>query len=239
MRLALSMRTADRSPKRNYVAGTLGRLIRQGVDPASVHLCATSPDVRWLEPIVAECPVTLHVPDRVLRPNANGLQQIAVVDPESYDWILLLEDDLKFCADFLGSVRRWIARHARPDRHVYRFFGFSHPPAHAEAYDVPLVRLRASQAVALRRDDALDFLAWGTAHLTSWRRLAPWGGSPADPGIAWDKFIACWALTRWPNRPGVISHPHFVQHVGDDSSLHRYGARNDRPFAGEAWSYQP
>lgn len=241
MSLVLTMRTANRAPKRNYVDGTLGRLHQQGVDLTALHLCATAPDVRWLEPLLASLPrPMLHVPDRVLGANDNGLAQVSAGLETDADWILLLEDDLSFCADFVGSVERWLARYARADRNLYRFFGFTQAPSKTtEAYDCPLKSLRASQAVALRRTDAEDFLAWGRANLRTWRKSPQGGGSTADPLIAFDKFLACWSLTRWPGRPGVISQPYFVKHIGDQSSLHRFGARNDRFYAGDRWSYRP
>lgn len=239
-RIALTIRTADRSPHPNYVGHTVRRLVAQGIDAAAIQVCATAPDVRWLDRALAGLAVTRHVPDRVLCPNENGLAQVAAVDPESADWILLLEDDLAFCRDFVGSVQRWLVQQARPDRHVYQLFGFTvPPPKRPPAYDVSLLRLRASQAVVLRLSDAQDFAAWGHAHLQTWRRRTPWGSTTGDWRIAFDKFIAAWALTRWPGQPGVMSHPHFVKHVGLRSSIHTGTARNDAGFGGEAWAYPP
>jgi hypothetical protein len=239
-RVALTIRTADRAPHPNYVGHTVRRLVAQSVEPAALHVCATAPDVRWLDRALEGVAVTRHVPDRKLSPNENGLAQIAAVDAASADWILLLEDDLAFCADFVGSVQRWLVAHARPDRHVHQFFGFAMPPAaRPPVYDVSLLKLRASQAIALRLSDALDFAAWGAAHLQTWRRRTPWGSTSGDPRIAFDKFIAAWALTRWPGQPGLMSHPHFVKHVGLRSSIHGATMRNDAGFGGEAWAYPP
>jgi SAM-dependent methyltransferase len=235
-RVAIAMRTADRSPKPNYVGGTLRRLLAQGLDPASVHLCATHPDVRWLDAELQGRTVTLHRPERPLSPNENGLAQIRVLNPSSADWVLLLEDDLGFCADFLGSVQRWIVKAARPDRHVYRLFGFGLRPPTKRAgpfYDWKLQGLCGSQAVILRMADAQDFLAWADVNLVTW------GGFRGNAKIAFDKLLASWALARWPGQPGVVSHPLFVQHVGDVSSLHPRAVRNDRLFAGSAWRFAP
>jgi hypothetical protein len=234
------MCTADRKPKTNYLAGTLDRLFAQGLEPSRLHLCATAPDVAWLQPMIAKWPVTLHVPEKKLSRVANGLASIRAVSGEDFDWLLLLEDDLAFCSDFLGSVERWLDAHARPDRAVHQFFGFHRvPPGKPAAFDVSLVKLRAAEAVALRREDAMDLLAWGEAHLLTWRRLEPWGATNAPPSEGWDKLIATWSLLMWPKRPGLMSHPHFVRHVGKESSLHRYGPANDGCFAGDRWSYQP
>lgn len=237
-RLALTIRTADRAPKRNYLGGTLRRLAAQGVDLTTVQVAFTSPDTRWASELLATYPVAPTVPARRLNPNANGLAQVRAglaLDPE---WVVLMEDDLEFCADFVGSLQRWLRDHDRADRHVFRCFGFTTPPAgKPAAYDWPLEKLRGSQVIILRAADAKDFLDWGTSHLSTWVTETPWRGRGADPGIAFDKFVAAWATTRWPGVPGVISYPYFVKHIGDQSSIHARGVRNDAPFAGEAWRY--
>lgn len=238
-RLALTIRTADRTPAPNYVGATVRELVAQGVDPAGLHVCVTAPEIGWLMRELAGAPVTLHVPARRLSPNENGLALIRVLEASRYDWVVLLEDDLGFCADFVGSVQRWLVDHARVDRHVYQFFGFAGPPSKTvAAYDVPLRKLRASQAIALRMEEALDFLAWGDARLPTWSYRAPRWSPLGDVPVAWDKFIAEWSLTRWPGTPGLMSHPHFVRHVGMGGSLHGRTVANDRLFAGRAWRYQ-
>jgi hypothetical protein len=235
-RIALTMRTADRSPKPNYVGGTVKRLLAQGLDPTSIHLCATDPNVAWLDAELRGAAVTQHVPAQRLTPNQNGLAQIRVLDPASADWVLLLEDDLGFCADFLGSVQRWIVKAARPDRHVYRLFGFRLTPprtGRVVAYDWTLTGLCGSQAVLLRMADAQDFLAWADANLETW------GGFRGNAKIAFDKLLASWALYRWPGQPGVVSHPLFVQHIGLKSSLHPRAVGMDHLFAGARWRFAP
>jgi SAM-dependent methyltransferase len=234
VRIAITMRTANRAPKPNYVGETVRRLVAQGVAPERIHLCATHPDVVWLERELGGIPVTLDVPRVPRTPNQNGLAQIQTIDPTSADWILLLEDDLNFCADFLGSVERWIQDWARPNRHLYRLFGFRVTPARSApgAYDdLTLPRFAGSQAVLLRMDDAQDFLAWGQANLETW------GGFRGNAKIAFDKLLATWLHAQWPGEPPVMSHPLFVKHVGFQSSLHPKAAVNDRLFAGAAWSY--
>lgn len=237
--IAVTIRTADRSPKPNYVGATVRQLLAQGVAPDHLYVAATDPEVGWLRRELASLQCYIDVPQVKRGPNENGLAQIACVPmPTRYDWILLLEDDLQFCADFLGSVERWLAKHARKQRHLYRFFGFAVPPGRVAAYDCRLERLRGSQAQALRVADALDFLAWGRAHLHDWHQQTPWGRVLTDPWRGFDKFLATWALSRWPHEPGLISHPHFVRHVGMQSGLHGRTVANDREFAGTHWSYQ-
>jgi len=238
--VALTVRTADRRPQPNYLASTLRHLHRQGVDLGQVHVCCTAPTTHWLQAELAGLPaVAQHVPAQVLTPNDNGLAQVRAGLTTDAEWIVLLEDDLTFCKDFVGSLRRWLRDADRPDRHVFRVFGFTqakHP--HRAFYDWPLEQLRGSQAICLRREDAVAFLAWGTQHAKDWCRVTPWRNSSADPTIAFDKFVAAWATETWPRTPGVISHPYFVKHIGDKSSIHARGVRNDAPFAGEQWSYR-
>jgi len=235
LRLAITMRTADRSPKPNYLGGTVRRLLAQGIPPSELQICLTDPDTRWLSGQLGASigSVTLHVPSRQRTPNENGLAQIASLDPNVYDWVLLLEDDLSFCADFVASVKRWIGAAARPNRHLYRLFGFrvSPPHGHVGFYDDRLDRCAGSQAVLLRMEDAQDFLVWSRANLETW------GGFRGNAKIAFDKLLASWVLARFGREPGVMSHPMFVKHIGKVSSLHPSTTQMDRFFAGDTWSY--
>jgi hypothetical protein len=161
---------------------------------------------------------------------------LASVDLDACDWVLLLEDDLKFCRAFVPSVRRWLQKHGRPDRHLFRFWGFHQPKSQRRvtAFDHPLdMRMAASQAIAFRREDVAHFLAWANGCLETWRQPGK-----ADPGVALDKLVAKWALTHWPDQPGVLSWPFFVDHIGAQSSIHGRGGMNPVGFAGSRWSYE-
>lgn len=234
-RIAITMRTANRRPKGpNYVGSTVRRLVDQGIPADAIQVCATDPDVSWLVRELDGVRVSVHIPNKRLTPNENGLAQIANLDPSRYDWVLLLEDDLEFCADFLGSLKRWLVAHGRADRHLFRFFAFGVPGGSGRAAydDKTLDRYRGSQAVALRMDDALDFLAWSRANLLTW------GGFRGNAKIAFDKLLASWHQKRWPGVPAVLSAPFLVRHIGDVSSLHPKAQRNDRMFGGAHWSYR-
>ncbi len=237
MRIAVTIRTADRSPNKNYLGATVRQLVAQGVPVDDLHIAATDPNIDWLARELDGLLVRVDVPALRRTPNENGLAQIDAVNPHRFDWVLLLEDDLEFCADFLGSVERWLIRYERPDRHVYRFFGFNVPTKPKAAYDVRLERIRASQAQALRMADALDFLAWGREHLHDWPRQTTWGRAYTDTWRGFDKLVASWALTRWPNQPALASHPQFVRHVGMQSSIHARTAWNDGHFGGRDYSF--
>lgn len=241
-RLALIMRSSDRRraerPVRdNYVRRTVAKLVGQGVSDLLIHVSKVT-DGSWiateLGPDLLD-KVRVVVPDHNLSPNATALAGLAAVDLEAVEWVVLLEDDLDFCRDFVPSVQRWLMKYGRADRNVFRFFGFFAPPNKSvRAFDHPLSKLRASQAIALRREDAKDFLAWGRENLPTWRGRGPLA---AKPGIAFDKFVAAWAQSRWPGRPGVLSWPFFVDHIGAQSSLHVIGGMNHAGFAGRHWSF--
>lgn len=240
--VALAMRTTDRRradtrSRKNYVKGTVGALAAQGVTGLFLQGSRTT-DGPWLRDelgaLVSSVELLPTEVDR--RPNATGVAALeAALARTDADWVLLLEDDLAFCRDFVPSVRRWLAKHARADRNVFRFWGFERPGHNrTHAFEHTLEKLRASQAIALRRADATDFVAWAATHGLTWRRPGK-----ADPTVAFDKFVAAWALGRWPRRPGVSSWPHFVDHVGDQSSIHKIGGLNHAGFAGSRWSYPP
>ncbi len=237
--IVLTIRTADRAPRTNYVGATLRRLHTQGIDLSTVQLCFTAPQTGWFESELGDLPrPACHVPSERLKANMNGLAQVEAGLATGAEWIVLLEDDLEFCADFLPSLTAWLTDHARDDRHVYRLFGFVPNHSGSAAHDHPLEKLRGSQAIVLRREDAADFLTWGRQHQKDWIDNLKWRSSGANPYIAFDKFVAAWALHRWPGVPGVLSSPHFVNHVGNQSSIHARGVRNDAPFAGTRWRYE-
>jgi hypothetical protein len=241
-RIALIMRTTDRRKaerpvKENYLQRTVAQLVGQGVRDLRVHGSKPS-DQAWIAQELGShllSKVQVFTPDVELSANANALAALDALDFEAYDWVLLLEDDLLFCSKFVPSVQRWLLKHGAPDRNVFRFFGFVAPlNKRVSAFDHSLKKLRASQVIALRVEDARDFLAWGHINLPTWRGKGPLA---AKPGIAFDKFVAAWSQARWPNRPGVLSWPYFVDHIGVQSSLHVVGGMNHVPFAGTRWSY--
>ncbi|MEO8381003.1 MAG: hypothetical protein ABI779_15180 [Acidobacteriota bacterium] len=242
-RVALAMRTTDRRrcvmpATENYVRATVAALVQQGVTDWHLQLSKRA-DAEWVGHELGDLCARLRVrvPEHDLSPNATALAALGAVDLDTADWVLLLEDDLAFCRDFVPSVRRWLGHHAMTTRNVYRFFGFHAPVSkHAPAFEHSLDNLCGSQTIALRCEDARDFVAWGVANLATWREPAQ-----ADPGMAFDKFVAAWALGRWSGRPGMLSWPFFVDHVGVESSLHKVTglAMNHQAFAGSHWAYEP
>jgi len=237
--LLITIRTADRTPKRNYVGQTVRAFLAGACDPSLIHLFPTDPDTAWLDAELGRLPVHIHAPDHRRAPNENGIAQVSALEEVEAEWILLCEDDLEMCADPVGSMARWLADHARPDVHVYRFFALPRTPIskRTERADwCPLREMRGSQAVALRAEDARDFAAWASAHPLDWRpKDAPFQDRPTK---GFDKLIGYWALQRWPKQTlGLVSRPMLVNHIGIGSTIHSHGLRNDQGFAGARFRY--
>jgi hypothetical protein len=233
MKLLFTMRTADRSPKRNYLAATLDSLVRGGVGAADIHVFPTGTDIGWL--LKSSTGMYLH-PTTVRRTaNANGIAPIALLDSVDADWIILSEDDLEWCADPLGSMARWLDEHATPDVMVYRFFAFDVLTKVSEhVASAPLREMKGSQVVALRAADARRFAAWAKAHPLDWRpKNAPFQDKPHS---GFDKLIGYWALQDRPSvTTGLVSRPFFVKHLGVQSSLHSRGIRMDAQYTGKSY----
>lgn len=239
MSLTITIRTADRTPKKNYLGGTVRSLIAGGVLANRIHVFSTSPDTDWIVGQLPECPpVVVYRPVEKRNPNQNGVAQVEALDYQPADWLLMLEDDIRVCADFEGSVLRWLGRHSRPDVHVYRFCAFGGCKFRKpEVSGYPLREQRGSQAIALRADEARDFAKWSTENHTCWRpHRAPFQNQRTN---GFDKLVGYWALSRWPEqRIGLVSRPMFVHHIGKQSLLHERTVTNELYFAGERWSYR-
>ena len=231
MKILFTMRTADRSPKPNYLAATLRSLTIGGMKGKHIHVFQTAPGFDWS---LSHAFVHYHVPVTRLTANQNGLAPIALLDQFEADWIVLSEDDLEWCHDPIGSMSRWLEAHATPEVLIYRFFAFDKLlPVGPHVAKAPLREMKGSQAVALRADDARRFARWALEHPLDWRpKGAPFQHRPHD---GFDKLLGYWALQDRPSVPyGLVSRPFFVKHLGVQSSLHARGLRMDAQFIGEA-----
>jgi hypothetical protein len=223
-----TIRTADRSPKRNYLGATVRGLLEAGVDPRDLHLFPTAPDIRWMDRELVDLPpIHLHVPDARVSPNANGIRQVEALDWSDDDWLAMLEDDLVMAPR--PRLIAWLVNNTTAAIHVYRWFALPGTPllkVGPDAALAPLKEMRGSQAVVLRALDAWAFHDWATAHPRDWRpKGAPFQDRP-DRGF--DKLLGYWALQQWPDQPnGLVSVPMLVNHVGRESLLHSHGLRND------------
>lgn len=231
--MLFTIRTADRSPKRNYLGKTVRTLLTQGVNPHDVHLFPTDPDVAWMARELTDLPTLhMHVPEHRCAPNANGIRQVSALDWSDEDWIAMLEDDLDCVSR--STLLSWLVVESTASIHVYRWFALPGTPLRRvspRAALAPLREMRGSQAVILRAHDARLFAEWATAHPKNWRpKDAPFQNHP-DRGF--DKLIGYWALQQWPEQPnGLVALPMLVNHIGRESALHSHGLRNDAHFAG-------
>ncbi len=236
MKLLFTIRTADRSPKKNYLGQTVASLVSGGLKPSEIHLVPTDPDIRWMDGHAANgC--TIHLPAKHRTPNQNGLAQVGLLHQHPADWIVMTEDDLEWCNDPLGSIERWLDRYAEPHRLFYRFFSFGQLRSlDWHSAETPLKEQRGSQVVAMRSDDALAFAHWAKQHPIDWRPFgAPFQNRPHD---GFDKLLGYWALSAKPQvTTGLVSRPFFVRHLGVESSIHSHGMRMDQHFGGKDWSY--
>ena len=64
----VTIRTADRTPKRNYLGATVRAFVAD-CDPSLIHVFPTHPDVRWLDRELGALPVSVHVPDQPRTPS--------------------------------------------------------------------------------------------------------------------------------------------------------------------------
>jgi hypothetical protein len=237
MKLLFTMRTADRSPKRNYLRATLRSLLLQGVSPQEIRVFATDPNTAWLSKEGIGLSINVSAPRARLTANANGIAQVSALDGTDADWIVMSEDDLDWCSDPLGSMSRWLEAHATPDVMVYRFFAFDVLTKISEhVASAPLREMKGSQVVAMRAADARRFAAWAKAHPLDWRpKNAPYQDKPHS---GFDKLIGYWALQDRPSvTHGLVSRPFFVRHIGTESSLHSRGRRMDAHFIGSGKAY--
>lgn len=225
--LLLTIRTADRSPKPNYLARTVQSLWTAGVRSEEIHVFPTAPDVAWMPELPG---VAVYRPEARRSPNMNGIAPIALLDAIPADWIVLSEDDLEWCEAPLETMAHWLHDHARSDVRVYRFFAFDAvSPMGTSVGTAPLREQKGSQVVALRADHAKRLATWALAHPTDWRpRGAPFQDRPSD---GFDKLVGYWALAEAPEvRVGLVSRPFFVRHIGVHSALHKYGRTIDSTF---------
>ena len=245
MKYALVMRTLDRSPRQNYVGHTLRALARSGLWASDVPFTLTlvdsgSPDVEsFLESdVFPAVPGGLErfevaFAPRRLTNNENAARALRLGIATGADWIVHLEDDIDVCADFLGSVDRWLAKNARKDRHLYTF----HTPyseveklakgGRATSWDYPVNAFYGNQAWAMRRADAESALAFAEKRIPTLKSSK-----------AFDLMLKEWARETWPAVGYFLaSVPSFAQHVGRESSLHFGRFHTNQSWRGPEWRY--
>lgn len=242
-RWALVMRTVDRAPRKNYVGETLANLERAGLFRSEIPwtlavVDSGSPDgffdteglcrlhAREAGRVVLDRPMAKRTP------NLNAARALELGAATRADWVLFLEDDVDFCANFLESVDAWIGRHKRADRRVYTFCAAYEGVRTAqrerrESWDYPIGKFYGTQAYALWKDDARACADWMRAHPT-------YHGANKSH----DLLLKQWSREAYPKVDHFLaSAPSFVQHIGRESSLH-FGRFHDyASFPGRQWGY--
>lgn len=224
LNLQIVIRAIDRRPS-NYLSSTVAGLHGQGIPADRIHVFPTAPPTHWIDALTrGRC--TVHEPARAYRATEN--MGIALAGAPSCDWVVHLEDDVRICQDFLGSVSRWIEAHAKGDTRLVSFFTPSirremlSAFGRVSALPFTLHRWTSSVCVALRYEDAQACGAWILEHAGTWR-VGPGFASWATHRGA-DKMIAAWQAVAYPSCDlALASVPCLVEHVGRTSSLKSLG----------------
>jgi glycosyltransferase involved in cell wall biosynthesis len=202
---------------------------------AIVDSGSPDPEAYYDREVFPNVPLTARAKLRFDSAPKRTLHQTAAVAIRSASeaaarWVLVLEDDIDVCDDFLESVAAWLEQHAT-SRHRMYAFGASYSPQIRLAnnagrtiwpYHIP--QFYGAQALAWAREDA--------------QQLAEWLGD--DPSYKGNRDAHHdILLQQWGQGLGLThfaaSVPSFVQHIGTESTLD-----NDPfvfPWPGSEWSY--
>lgn len=241
MNLGVCMITMDRSPKENFLEGTLERFARSGgfQSPrlAFFNLFETGAPGGdpWATKILERLPIetngklNLIIPERRMLPCENAGRALFLTAEAPVDFVLFLEDDLDFCADFVGSVARWLNNWATSSYPLFAF-GAAYDMGKDPIWLYPINKFYGTQALAM-----LPHNARSAGHYLMQNH--PVNGVTA-PG-AYDLMLHDWARANFPQAAFfAASNPSFVQHLGANrSSLRDSGSGPTFPFAGTDWQY--
>lgn len=169
---------------------------------------------------------------------------IALLSAPKCDWVLHLEDDVRPCQDFLGSVGRWLQVCTTERHRLATFFAISIAKEliiatgqGIPAIEFPLGQWTSSVAAAIRWEDAQLCGAWILENAKTWRVGPEFPDWARYRGA--DKMLAAWQQVAYPELPdAVASAPCLVEHEGNVSSLSRFGRFRfvKAPvFTGQAW----
>lgn len=239
MKVAVTMRTADRSPGPNYLRRTLDNARRAGLF-TSPHLAAfdivtshtpTPAMDRALS--LAPSHVTVSRSARTLTPNECATEAHQVADRHAADYVLFLEDDLDFCNDFLGSVTHWLHDFAEPQ---YPLYVFGHVKGGGKttpgARPYPVRGFYGTQCYAVPRHRHGQLVEWLSSNPHYENRALGGRAVPRCHDLRlhnWAQDLGC------PNF--LASTPSFVDHIGEVSGM---GCKPVRfvSWPGRDWSYQ-
>lgn len=246
MKVAVVMRTIDRSPRRNFLGKTLGSFARSGVFEsdhfASMDIVDSgSPDpLGYFEyeaapHVEASHDILVHHGEE-LTPNACATRAHEAALIRDSDWVLFCEDDINVCGRFLDSVALWLADHADPSYPLYSFGAnyvqvseFTHQGRTCWPY--PVDSFYGSQCYAVSAEANRELVPWLADHPLP---------SCAPPGCderGHDLRLQDWGRDR-DAEFFLATVPSFIDHIGYDTAM---GCRfyTFRSWPGPDWSYQP
>lgn len=237
MTVAITIKTLDRTPRRNFLGATLANLARAGV-LGSPHLESLtlvdsgSPDFEayWAAEVVPNVPpehlgkIARDLPHEGGRRtlHQNAARAIELASRSEAEWALVIEDDIDVVDGFLDTVLAWLADHEQPGQ-MYAF-GAAYARVGYLAgigksyYRYPLADFYGAQALAWRTEDAAQLAGW-------------LGDDPAykgDRDRSHDLLLQEWGAARGLTH-FLASAPPLVQHIGNESSI-----GNDH-FAFDSW----
>lgn len=169
-----------------------------------------------------------------ITPNRNGARALLRAANDNPDWIIFLEDDIDVIDDFIPSTQRWLKRFELPNILFYplgSFYQHMTQPLHDKgAWDMPLPLFYGSQAVVLRKRDAIDFAVW-----LNNRGFQDVKGRDTE----FDLNLTRWHQERCPSREFTRTPaPSFVDHIGEHSLMGDFSRTGHMlDFAGRKWSF--
>lgn len=157
----------------------------------------------------------------------------------SAKWVLFLEDDLDFCADFLGSVGRYLDKHGdaaltgQNDIPRLVVFGCPYPQVtllHGkqwQTYPYPIKDFYGTQCFAIRPSDAIS--------LGRYLQSNPLQRNPNE----YDLMIHDWMALEYPaHKYFLASVPSFVEHIGRESICTSLAETHRNPsWPGRDWKF--
>jgi len=158
-------------------------------------------------------------------------------------WVLFLEDDLDFCADFLGSVGRFLDKYGSDERNErYRLYSFGAAYDQvtqaarngADCWPYPIDAFYGTQCFAIRATDAVSLGNYISTNPPIGGR-----GGVVNPN-AYDLMFHDWAKNLYPGNCFLASASSFVQHIGRESiCTGKEETHQFESWPGREWSYQP
>jgi glycosyltransferase involved in cell wall biosynthesis len=258
--IAAAIITIDRSPKEGYLGKTLDNLVRSGIEksqrlhsltvvdgggPESFHATARVFDSKVDRLDFVSSMVGHH--DEKVFANLNVARALEEAASHGTKWVLLMEDDIDVCDDFIDAVGRWLDDHVHPKYRVYALgANYGDVDDLAErgetCWPYPLMVFYGTQAWAVRNKDALSIAAFLRQHCEDEvEQVLASGEKRVVSGTGWDLLIARkWMPETYPDLNFFLTPcPSFIQHIGFGSSLQPDESVHVFPsFPGREWTYQ-